>query len=73
MLQPYAKIFEIIFVSLINLYSIPQNEKAKSEFLTFLQIIKKEKLKYHVDISIKTIYHHTWNLAQVPPICLDHC
>ena len=32
MLQPFAKIFSIIICSLINLHSIPHDDKAKTEF-----------------------------------------
>ena len=46
--------------------------KRKQIFWNFWQFIKKEKLKYHIDISIQTLCHNTWNLAQVPPISLDH-
>ena len=40
--------------------------------LFLLLFIEKEKLKCHIDISIQTLCYDTWNLAQVPPISLDH-
>ncbi len=47
--------------------------KWKQNFRNVCKFIKKKKLKYHIYISIQTLCNNTWNLAQVPPISLDHC
>ncbi len=63
----------IFFFSLIyNPYLIMT--KWKQNFRNVCKFIKKKKnLKYHIYISIQTLCKNTWNLAQVPPISLDHC
>ena len=48
MLQPFAKI-----IPLINLHLIPHYDKANTGF------IKKEKLKYDIEISIQTLCYDT--------------
>ena len=67
MLQPYAK---IISINVFHHQSIQHNDKVKTEMYTFLQMINN--VKYYIDISILTLYYDTWNLAQIPPISLDH-
>ncbi len=47
--------------------------KWKQNFRNVCKFIKKKKMKYHIYISIQTLCNITWNLAQVPPISLDHC
>ncbi len=63
----------IFFFSLIyNPYLIMT--KWKQNFRNVCKFLKKkDNLKYHIYISIQTLCKNTWNLAQVPPISLDHC
>ena len=37
--------------------------KQKQDFWHFCKYIKKEKLKYHIDIGIQTLSYDTWNSA----------
>ena len=41
---------------LINLHTIPHNDKAKTSFKNICKCIKNEKLKYQIYISIQTLY-----------------
>ena len=54
---------------LIKLHFITHNDKQKLNFRNIRKFIKKEKLTYHIDISIQTLCDDTWNLAH---ISLDH-
>lgn len=60
------------FISpLINLQSIPYNDKAKKkDFRIFCKFIKKEKLKYHTDVSIQTLYSVEAPLAAITALSL---
>lgn len=68
-LQPDGKIFFRYNVFSSNWPSIHHNDKAETRF--FSKNIEEEKLKHHTDTSILTPCDDAWNLAQVPPICLD--
>ncbi len=48
-------------------------KKWKQNFRNVCKCIKKKKLKYHIYISIQSLCNNTCNIAQVPPISLDHC
>ncbi len=47
--------------------------KWKQNFRNVCTFIKNKKLKYHIYIINQTLCNNTWNLAQMPPISLDHC
>jgi hypothetical protein len=60
-LQPYSKID--LFFFLINLQTIPHNDKAKTHFWKCWQTCKKKLLEYHICISIQTLYSVlSWNI-----------
>ncbi len=58
---------------LINLYSVRHNDSENRILEMSVNLLKRKKLKYHIYIRIQTLCNNTWNLAQVPPISLDHC
>ena len=61
--------------SLINLHTIPHNDKVKTGldiFCSFSQNKKIKKLKYHIYISIQTLCYAIQNWAQVHPGSIDH-
>ncbi len=76
------QLFKFI-VFLINLHSIPHNDKWKQYFRNVCTFIKKKKLKYHIYISIQTLCNNTCKGSeylcisalkpQMPPISLTHC
>ena len=54
----YSLILQLILF-LINLHTIPHNDKAKEVCRKFSKCIKNTKLKYHIYISIQTLYFST--------------
>ena len=63
-LQPYAKIVSIFF-SLINLQSIPHNDKMKTRFRYFCKCIKNEKLKVTSESLHSTYLKHLGQQLQL--------
>ena len=46
----------------INLHSITNTDKQRHNFRNFHEFIKYEELKYHIDMSIKTLCYDIRNL-----------